>query len=701
MPNPLVSIVIPIYNGTNYMREAIDSALAQTYKNIEVIVVNDGSTDSTEEIAKSYGDKIRYFAKENGGVSTALNLAIKNSRGEYISWLSHDDVYYPEKIERQIKEFSRLNDSAVVLFSDYEFMNDRSEIIGPMALNHRMLEMKPEYSLLRGCINGITLLIPKKAFEEYGEFDDQLKCVQDYEMWNLMMRTYKFIHMPVILAKHRIHPGQDTKNNPNVVTEGDAFWIKAIDRIPAVVKIRLEGDEYHFYSEMALFLKKTPYNKAYQICVARMKKHSLDYRELKRFLLPVFSFMRSDIWRDRVKFAMLSPRKFFKKHFFSVLDLKKLRKLMKKYYLFLNDRTIRTRFFFDGEYERWKAFDAQRINRVTSFVSNKKRKRGSIYFLVPGTEISGGIAVIFRHANMLLDKGYDVKILSLNNKNSEDWYPNQKVKIIPYSQTRSILKSGEIDILIATAYSTAYTVDMTRARRKFYFVQSDESRFYPDDKMLTEAIRNTYSLSLEYIVIAHWLQDWLRKEFNQNAYYVPLGLDSNIFRETEPIKERTDKFRVLVEGAIDVPYKGMDDAMEAVRDLGCEIWIVSGRGKPKPNWKYDRFFEKVSLKDMPAIYSSCDILLKMSKVESFCYPPLEMMACGGVSVIRKVTGIEEYAINEYNCLIVNDVTQARLAIQRLIQDKKLRRIIVENGYRTSQEWDWQRSNDLFEQLIKG
>ena len=81
--NPLVSIVIPVYNGANYVSEAIESALKQTYKNIEIIVVNDGSTDNTEKIVKKYGDKIRYFYKENGGVASALNLGIKNMKGEY------------------------------------------------------------------------------------------------------------------------------------------------------------------------------------------------------------------------------------------------------------------------------------------------------------------------------------------------------------------------------------------------------------------------------------------------------------------------------------------------------------------------------------------------------------------------------------------------------------------------------------------
>lgn len=100
MYKPLVSIIIPVYNGSNYLEESINSALAQTYRNIEVIVVNDGSTDggATERIALSYGDRIRYFYKENGGVSTALNLGLEKMKGEWFSWLSHDDLYLPEKL---------------------------------------------------------------------------------------------------------------------------------------------------------------------------------------------------------------------------------------------------------------------------------------------------------------------------------------------------------------------------------------------------------------------------------------------------------------------------------------------------------------------------------------------------------------------------------------------------------------------------
>src|SRR5688500_7147825 len=101
---PKVSIIIPVYNGANYLHEAIKSALAQTYQNLEVIVINDGSTDmgATEKIAQSFGDKIRYFHKENGGVASALNFGIQKMTGSYFSWLSHDDLYEKTKIEDQV-----------------------------------------------------------------------------------------------------------------------------------------------------------------------------------------------------------------------------------------------------------------------------------------------------------------------------------------------------------------------------------------------------------------------------------------------------------------------------------------------------------------------------------------------------------------------------------------------------------------------
>jgi glycosyltransferase involved in cell wall biosynthesis len=130
MFEPLVTIVIPVYNGADYLEDAINSALNQTYKNIEIIVVNDGSTDygKTEAIANAYSDRVRYFTKRNGGVSSALNFGIDKMTGEYFSWLSHDDLYFPEKIEKQVN-FIEKNYDVKVVASSFEIIDSERRVL--------------------------------------------------------------------------------------------------------------------------------------------------------------------------------------------------------------------------------------------------------------------------------------------------------------------------------------------------------------------------------------------------------------------------------------------------------------------------------------------------------------------------------------------------------------------------------------------
>lgn len=216
---PKVSIVIPVFNGADYLREAIDSALAQTYPNIEIVVVNDGSRDEgvTECIALSYGDKIRYFSKENGGVASALNLAIAKMSGEYFSWLSHDDLYTKDKVEKEINALFKMGRDDVVIYSDYAvFTCDPDD-----AKALRMKGVPPEhfrYSLMVDIsVQGCTLLIPRSAFEKVGGFNERLRTTQDYDLWFRMAKEFSFIHMPEVLVKFRKHPNQGTCTMANIV----------------------------------------------------------------------------------------------------------------------------------------------------------------------------------------------------------------------------------------------------------------------------------------------------------------------------------------------------------------------------------------------------------------------------------------------------------------------------------------------------
>lgn len=266
--HPKVSIIIPVYNGANYMREAINSALAQTYDNIEVIVVNDGSTDNTEEIAKSYGDKIRYFPKKNGGVSTALNLGIEKAEGEYISWLSHDDVYYANKVEAQVERLLKLSEKerlSTIIFSNYSLIDENSKEFHKQQFHsaHDIEKLDyPLYSVLNGLVHGCTLLLPKRCFEQVGYFDVHLKATQDYDLWFKMFPKYKILFLSDVLVKSRWHSDQGSKKIKTANEEGNDLWIKMIEGLSNSQKIIIGGGVVSFYRKTLKILRDADYERA-------------------------------------------------------------------------------------------------------------------------------------------------------------------------------------------------------------------------------------------------------------------------------------------------------------------------------------------------------------------------------------------------------------------------------------------------------
>ncbi len=322
MYQPKISIVIPAYNAANYLAEAIDSALSQTYSNIEIIVVNDGSNDNgeTERIALSYGDKIRYFSKENGGSSSALNMGIANMTGEWFSWLSHDDLYFPEKLEKQIEYMRALNIdekqlSCHILFSAYDSIDANGKVIRRFdrkkenAISKKLdsipntgyLVAEPTENYFHGC----SCLVHKDVFAKEGVFDEKLRLLNDYNLWfRIYTAGYKIHYIPEPLVKGRIHAKQVSRSigysyhNP----EQDKFWTDSFNWIitnypddeqifflfgrNAYLKTRnVDGDKAfeHLFSiassrKMKLFVLKHTYK-----CYAKMKFFIRDvYLKLKK-----------------------------------------------------------------------------------------------------------------------------------------------------------------------------------------------------------------------------------------------------------------------------------------------------------------------------------------------------------------------------------------------------------------------------------
>lgn len=275
MKNIKVSIIIPVYNGSNYVNLAIDSALRQTYKNIEIIVVNDGSKDNTLKILKQYGDKIKLIDKENGGVSTALNLGIKNMTGDYFSWLSHDDLYYPEKIEREVNYLieNNLVGTKTILYSNFDYNDKWGNHIHTCKYNTIELNRESALPLQKAAISGLTLLIPKQAFIDAGDFDVNLRACQDYKLWfEMYKKGYKFIHLEDVLTVTRIHDLSVSNTSPRVMSEGNDFWVNYVKYFNDKYKEKYYDSVYNYYYDFLMLFSEGPYEEAKELCRNNMKE---------------------------------------------------------------------------------------------------------------------------------------------------------------------------------------------------------------------------------------------------------------------------------------------------------------------------------------------------------------------------------------------------------------------------------------------
>ena len=242
--NPLVSIIIPVYNGANYLEHAINCALSQTYKNIEILVVNDGSTDNgaTESVVRKYADKVRYFHKENGGVSSALNSAIREMKGEWFSWLSHDDGYKEEKIEKQVSAVNKLMEEEklapeqIVIYGANERINSVGQVI--LKRKYSITNKETNIDLIldniaRYNICGCAVLVHRKKLEEIGGFNESIRTVSDAEcFYRLLFNGCRFYFLYDVLVQSRQHKQQVGKTKVALFErEGDEFHIWVLNEI--------------------------------------------------------------------------------------------------------------------------------------------------------------------------------------------------------------------------------------------------------------------------------------------------------------------------------------------------------------------------------------------------------------------------------------------------------------------------------------
>ncbi len=207
---PLVSVIMPAYNAETTIAESIQSVIDQTYQNWELIIVDDGSTDETSQIAESYKEKrIRLIKKANSGVADTRNLAIQWSSGSLVAFLDSDDLWMSDKLEKQVEFFISNNNIFGLVHTGYiEF--DKIREFNPKPFKH---VSKRDISgnvtsqlMIHDFVATLTVMVRKEVFDEVGLFDLNFNGTEDWDLWIRIAQKYRFGFIDLPLAKYRLNP---------------------------------------------------------------------------------------------------------------------------------------------------------------------------------------------------------------------------------------------------------------------------------------------------------------------------------------------------------------------------------------------------------------------------------------------------------------------------------------------------------------
>lgn len=202
---PVVSVVIPAYNHAGSLPAAIDSLLAQDQPALEIIVLDDGSTDNTREVLAGYGTAIRWESHANMGQAATLNKGWSMARGDILGYLSADDLLYPKAASTSVAAMT--SSGAIVSYCDFDHIDPRGR--------HLRTVRRPEFNLAQtlttlDCPPGPGAFFSRRAYAAVGGWNPQLRQIPDFDFWLRMARHGNFVHIPEVLAAWRVHPGSQS-----------------------------------------------------------------------------------------------------------------------------------------------------------------------------------------------------------------------------------------------------------------------------------------------------------------------------------------------------------------------------------------------------------------------------------------------------------------------------------------------------------
>jgi glycosyltransferase involved in cell wall biosynthesis len=266
--SPTVSVIIPSYNCEAYIAETIGSVLGQTLRDVELIVVDDGSTDRTCEIVAAYGARVRLLTQKNAGVCAARNFGIREARGQYICLMDHDDYWFPDKLELQLEQMLRHPEVGLVYssfiwwhpgedgnFPDHDSFDQASF---PVGIDERFSGWIYHELLLDCWVLTSAALIRAEVFDKCGMYDESLPYSEDWDLWLRISREYPFIKLKRPLTLYRQHPRQGNRvprsidYRTELLTKAAAKWGLCSRDGRCVAKRQFNENIARYHSEYGL-----------------------------------------------------------------------------------------------------------------------------------------------------------------------------------------------------------------------------------------------------------------------------------------------------------------------------------------------------------------------------------------------------------------------------------------------------------------
>jgi glycosyltransferase involved in cell wall biosynthesis len=610
--SPLVTIVIPVFNGSNYLKEAIDSALAQTYTNLEIIVVNDGSQDNglTEAIAIAYGDRIRYFSKQNGGTSTALNIGIQNMRGDYFCWLSHDDLYHPECVESQINTLADLDDKTTITMTDLCTMDENYQIMcADTNYTFHIKEWPPRaearlYPVIYMKLHGCQIMFHRSVFERVGLFDEEMLVAQDFEFFARAFREFPHLLIPRVLGTARDSSNRQGRRAESMGSvEYSRVFLSVIDSFSDEDFAKLALTKLQFMKDMQYLYLHTGYEPAYEEITSRLRPYiQINYTDLAGR-----GFNGYDLHLEMQKAGYSSFQFVWEKESKtqSVLGLKEIGRNASIY---------------------------NNVDEIESEFSTRSMFSPFFYDVLHNSLFQDAELI---HLHIIHHPAFNLNMLPLLS----EMKPTVWTVHDPWAVSGHCVHHGACDKWMS------HCGDCPNLETPFT-VQYDNTAIQFDLKKRTITQSNVHC-----VVASRWMEQILRKSpiFNgKKITRVPFGVDQQVFCPGNRIEARKraglPDAGVVLLARSDRAFKGtplvVETANRVAEHHNVTLVLVGEIGVARKLHNSVKIVEKGWLNNpeqVADLYRAADLVLMPSELESFGLMAAEAMSCGRVVVALEVS----------------------------------------------------------------